>query len=54
MKPLEHKLILEVFDENRLTRDDFLGMVVLNLYQIPRETEGRPISNKHHTLQPRR
>lgn len=26
MKPADHKLVLEVFDENRLTRDDFLGM----------------------------
>ena len=25
VKPNDHKLVLEVFDENRLTRDDFLG-----------------------------
>ena len=25
VKPADHKLIMEVFDENRLTRDDFLG-----------------------------
>ena len=25
MKPADHKLVMEVFDENRLTRDDFLG-----------------------------
>jgi E3 ubiquitin-protein ligase NEDD4 len=25
VKPNAHKLVLEVFDENRLTRDDFLG-----------------------------
>ena len=25
VKPADHKLVLEVFDENRLTRDDFLG-----------------------------
>ncbi len=25
VKPHAHKLVLEVFDENRLTRDDFLG-----------------------------
>ncbi|KRT85579.1 C2 domain containing protein, partial [Oryctes borbonicus] len=29
VKPAEHKLVLQVFDENRLTRDDFLGMVEL-------------------------
>ena len=27
VKPADHKLVLEVFDENRLTRDDFLGRV---------------------------
>ena len=26
VKPADHKLVLEVFDENRLTRDDFLGI----------------------------
>lgn len=25
VKPADHKLVMEVFDENRLTRDDFLG-----------------------------
>uniref|UniRef100_A0A8W7PW52 E3 ubiquitin-protein ligase n=1 Tax=Anopheles coluzzii TaxID=1518534 RepID=A0A8W7PW52_ANOCL len=29
VNPAEHKLVLQVFDENRLTRDDFLGMVEL-------------------------
>ena len=27
MKPADHSLVMEVFDENRLTRDDFLGKV---------------------------
>ena len=27
VKPADHKLMLEVFDENRLTRDDFLGKI---------------------------
>ena len=26
VKPADHKLVMEVFDENRLTRDDFLGI----------------------------
>lgn len=54
MKPNEHKLVLEVFDENRLTRDDFLGMVELPLHNLPREVEGRQLPHRHHCLQPRR
>lgn len=54
MKPAEHKLVLEVFDENRLTRDDFLGQVELSLLNLPREVEGRQIPHRHFKLQPRR
>ncbi|XP_071546530.1 E3 ubiquitin-protein ligase Nedd-4 isoform X2 [Panulirus ornatus] len=53
VKPAEHKLILEVFDENRLTRDDFLGLVELPLISLPREVEGRQIPHRHYRLQPR-
>ncbi|KAJ8678728.1 hypothetical protein QAD02_014515 [Eretmocerus hayati] len=53
VKPLEHKLVLQVFDENRLTRDDFLGMVELPLNNLPREQEGRTIPNKQYILRPR-
>ncbi|KAK4307578.1 hypothetical protein Pmani_020662 [Petrolisthes manimaculis] len=53
VKPEEHKLVLEVFDENRLTRDDFLGMVELPLHNLPREIEGRQVPHRHHRLQPR-
>jgi len=53
LKPSEHKLVLEVFDENRLTRDDFLGRVELPLVSLPREAEGRSIPNKYYILQPR-
>ncbi|XP_069361522.1 E3 ubiquitin-protein ligase Nedd-4 isoform X9 [Maniola hyperantus] len=31
VKPQEQKLLIQVFDENRLTRDDFLGMVEIPL-----------------------
>ncbi|XP_026492356.1 E3 ubiquitin-protein ligase Nedd-4 isoform X2 [Vanessa tameamea] len=31
VKPQEQKLLIQVFDENRLTRDDFLGMVEVSL-----------------------
>jgi len=53
LKPADHKLVLEVFDENRLTRDDFLGRVELPLVSLPREAEGRTIPNKYYILQPR-
>lgn len=54
MKPAEHKLVLQVFDENRLTRDDFLGMVELNLLNLPKEQPGRTIPAKQYILRPRR
>ncbi|XP_058825890.1 E3 ubiquitin-protein ligase Nedd-4-like isoform X3 [Topomyia yanbarensis] len=55
VKPNEHKLVFQVFDENRLTRDDFLGMVELPLSQLPKETaDGAPIPNKSYPLRPRR
>lgn len=54
MKPAEHKLVLQVFDENRLTRDDFLGMVELTLINLPKEQEGRVIPPKKYALRPRR
>ncbi|XP_060805532.1 E3 ubiquitin-protein ligase Nedd-4 isoform X2 [Amyelois transitella] len=38
VKPQEHKLLIQVFDENRLTRDDFLGMVELPLAAVPAES----------------
>ncbi|XP_053682400.1 E3 ubiquitin-protein ligase Nedd-4-like isoform X2 [Sabethes cyaneus] len=55
VKPNEHKLVLQVFDENRLTRDDFLGMVELNLAQLPKESaDGPPVPTKSYPLRPRR
>lgn len=54
VKPSEHKLVMEVFDENRLTRDDFLGMVELPLIGIPREHADVNIPrNKYYILRPR-
>ncbi|XP_034942339.1 E3 ubiquitin-protein ligase NEDD4 isoform X2 [Chelonus insularis] len=53
VKPAEHKLVLQVFDENRLTRDDFLGMVELNLLNLPKEQHGRTIPTKQYILRPR-
>ncbi|KAG6461606.1 hypothetical protein O3G_MSEX012740 [Manduca sexta] len=37
VKPQEHKLLIQVFDENRLTRDDFLGMVEVPLSAVGAE-----------------
>lgn len=54
VKPSEHKLVLQVFDENRLTRDDFLGMVELTLLNLPKEQENRAIPPKNYPLRPRR
>ncbi|KAK9693820.1 HECT-domain (ubiquitin-transferase) [Popillia japonica] len=53
VKPAEHKLVLQVFDENRLTRDDFLGMVELTLINLPKEQEGRVIAPTKYVLRPR-
>lgn len=51
--PQEHKIVMEVFDENRLTRDDFLGLVELPLAAIPVERPGRHIPHKYYLLRPR-
>lgn len=53
VKPSLHHLSMEVFDENRLTRDDFLGSVELPLQNIARERPDHPISHKHYILRPR-
>ncbi|XP_014289264.1 E3 ubiquitin-protein ligase Nedd-4 isoform X1 [Halyomorpha halys] len=53
VKPSEHKLVLQVFDENRLTRDDFLGMVELSLLNLPKETEGHTVPSQQYILRPR-
>lgn len=54
VKAAEHKLVLQVFDENRLTRDDFLGMVEIPLANLPKEQENRAIAPKSYPLRPRR
>lgn len=51
--PSEHKLVLQVFDENRLTRDDFLGLIELQLLSLPKEADSRTIPPKKLNLQPR-
>ncbi|XP_004835403.1 E3 ubiquitin-protein ligase NEDD4 isoform X4 [Heterocephalus glaber] len=53
--PQQHRLLFEVFDENRLTRDDFLGQVDVPLYPLPTENPGmeRPYTFKDFVLHPR-
>lgn len=53
VRPHEHKLVLQVFDENRLTRDDFLGMVEVPLNNVPKEIIGRNICSLQYVLKPR-
>ncbi|KAM7356683.1 E3 ubiquitin-protein ligase Nedd4 isoform 2-T3 [Cochliomyia hominivorax] len=53
VKPAEHKLVFQVFDENRLTRDDFLGMVELTLANLPTEQDGVVIEPQSYPLRPR-
>ncbi|XP_055346728.1 E3 ubiquitin-protein ligase NEDD4-like [Paramacrobiotus metropolitanus] len=51
--PFKHKLVLEVFDENRLTRDDFLGFVEIPISNVRTEGTNQLIEPKHLTLRPR-
>ncbi|XP_050352576.1 E3 ubiquitin-protein ligase NEDD4 isoform X6 [Nymphalis io] len=55
VKPQEQKLLIQVFDENRLTRDDFLGMVEVPLAGAGAESAaaGRAPPTKY-ALRPRR
>lgn len=51
--PASHTLLFEVFDENRLTRDDFLGMVELPLRHVPFENARTWDAHKEYVLRPR-
>ncbi|XP_055517224.1 E3 ubiquitin-protein ligase NEDD4-like isoform X1 [Leucoraja erinacea] len=53
--PGHHRILFEVFDENRLTRDDFLGLVDIPLHHIPTENPNldRPYTFKDFILHPR-
>ncbi|XP_033022292.1 E3 ubiquitin-protein ligase NEDD4 isoform X5 [Lacerta agilis] len=55
VNPQKHRFLFEVFDENRLTRDDFLGQVDVPLCQLPTEnpTTERPYTFKDFLLHPR-
>ncbi|XP_026209805.1 E3 ubiquitin-protein ligase NEDD4-like isoform X3 [Anabas testudineus] len=53
--PQNHRLLFEVFDENRLTRDDFLGQVDVPLSHLSTEDPAmeRPYTFKDFLLRPR-
>ncbi|XP_033634240.1 E3 ubiquitin-protein ligase NEDD4-like isoform X1 [Asterias rubens] len=51
--PRDNRLLIEVFDENRLTRDDFLGMVEFPLTNIPTERENTWNHHKDYLLRQR-
>ncbi|XP_061451913.1 E3 ubiquitin-protein ligase NEDD4 isoform X2 [Rhineura floridana] len=55
VNPQNHKFLFEVFDENRLTRDDFLGQVDVPLCQLLTENPAteRPYTFKDFLLHPR-
>ncbi|XP_045777951.1 E3 ubiquitin-protein ligase Nedd-4 isoform X6 [Maniola jurtina] len=55
VKPQEQKLLIQVFDENRLTRDDFLGMVEIPLSGAPVESAAQTRApSVKYPLRPRR
>ena len=51
--PDRHKLVLEVFNLNRLTGDNSLGMRELPISEMPTEVEGRVEPHKNYILRPR-
>ncbi|KAL3866138.1 hypothetical protein ACJMK2_043467 [Sinanodonta woodiana] len=55
VNPLDNVLLFEVFDSNRITRDDFLGLVEIPLSHtgIFLERQGRDIAAKDYILRPR-
>ncbi|XP_064610095.1 LOW QUALITY PROTEIN: E3 ubiquitin-protein ligase NEDD4-like [Liolophura sinensis] len=55
VNPRDNRLLFEVFDSNRVTRDDFLGLVEIPLDHTAVLTErpGRHVPNKDYILRPR-
>lgn len=51
--PKKQHLVFEVYDENRLTRDDFLGFVELPLTNISTERPHKIISQRNYILKPK-
>jgi E3 ubiquitin-protein ligase NEDD4 len=53
VQPEIHHLVFEVYDENRLTRDDFLGFVRLPLHNINSEKPHKIINQRNYILRPK-
>ena len=53
VNPSSHWILIEVFDENRLTRDDFLGRVELPLSDVKIANEGDDVEPTTYVLQQR-
>ncbi|CAL8068189.1 unnamed protein product [Calicophoron daubneyi] len=55
VNPTENRLVFELYDENRLTRDDFLGVVTVSLphLEIGCEDSGQRLMPKSFMLHPR-
>ncbi|VDM23261.1 unnamed protein product [Hydatigera taeniaeformis] len=58
VNPESNRLLLEIFDENRITRDDFLGLISISLPQTEIPVEEREdlsrANAKPYVLKPRR
>lgn len=53
VNPRDNRILFEVFDENRLTRDDFLGEVELPLSHLPTERPNTEVLPAYYSLKPR-
>lgn len=53
VRPHDQRLLFEVYDQNRITRDDFLGQIELSLIQVKTEKDGVTIPPRKVNLKPR-
>ncbi|XP_070542382.1 E3 ubiquitin-protein ligase NEDD4-like isoform X2 [Ptychodera flava] len=53
VNPRDNRLLFEVFDENRVTRDDFLGQVEMPLQSLTTENADRELPFRDFILRPR-
>ncbi|NP_001164707.1 neural precursor cell expressed, developmentally down-regulated 4-like [Saccoglossus kowalevskii] len=53
VNPRDNRVLFEVFDENRVTRDDFLGQVEMPLQTLPTENRAGELPYKDYILRPR-
>ncbi|KAF2361972.1 C2 domain [Trinorchestia longiramus] len=53
VKRQDHKLLLEVYDENRITRDDFLGQLEVPVSTVTPSSDRASATRNKYKLQPR-